>query len=121
MIAETGEARAAQGTASVNFEAVVEFHDLGAHRTKIVRDRGDAISFLHAQFLGMTNDGGAAGERAGDSENRQLIDQWRNLFSLDDRSFEVRADDFQSPARLDLIDIRDRLADLRTHAHEHSE
>ena len=64
----------------MNFQAIIQFHDLRAHRAQIVRDRGDAIGFLHPQFLGMPDNGGAAGKRARDSENRQFVDQLRNFF-----------------------------------------
>ena len=105
----------------MNLEAIVHLDDLRAHDPQIVRDGGDAIGFLHPQFLGVANDRGAAGERAGHRQNRQFVDQLRNFFSLDDGAFERRAGDFDDAARLELIDIFDGFAHLRAHAHEHAE
>src|ERR1700737_1155452 len=54
MIAEARKTRSAQWGWSVNFQAIVELDHLRAHTTQIVGDGRDAISFLDAQFLGMT-------------------------------------------------------------------
>ena len=105
----------------MNLETIIQLDHLRAHGAQIVRDRGDAIGFLDAQFLGLPDDGRAAGERAGHGEDRQLIDQLRNFLALDDGAFERRAGDLHRPARLDLIDILDRFAHLRAHANQHAE
>src|SRR5215211_5999400 len=43
VISEAGDARAAQRTASVNLEAIVQFDDLRPHRAQIMRDRSDPV------------------------------------------------------------------------------
>ena len=86
-----------------------------------MRDRGDAIGFFYAQFLGMPNNRRAAGERARDSENRQFVNQLRHFFSLNDGPFQRRARDFDRSARLELIDVFDCFAQLRAHANEHAQ
>ena len=105
----------------MDFEAVAQFHDLRAHRAQIVRNGGDAVGFLDSQFLGVANDGRAVGKRAGDSENRQFVDQLRDFLSLNNGGFETRAGNFQNAARFDLVDVLDRFAHLRAHAHKHAE
>ena len=89
MVAETGETRAMERGATVDLEAVSQFDDLGAHRAQIVGNRGDPVGFLDTQFLGVPDDGGAVGKRAGDSENRQFIDQLRDFLALNDGGFEM--------------------------------
>ena len=99
----------------MNLETIIQLDDLRAHGAQIVRDRGDAVGFFDAQFLRLADSGRAAGERASHREDRQLIDQLRNFLPLDDGAFERRAGNLHRPARLDLIDILDRFADLRPH------
>src|SRR5205807_6151930 len=62
MIAKAGQSRAAQRRRPVNLEAIVELDDLHTHRAQVLRDRGNAIGFFDPQLVGVTNDGGAAGE-----------------------------------------------------------
>ena len=73
----------------MNFQTIFQLDDLRSHRAQIVRDRRDAIGFFYAQFLGLTNNRRAARERAGHGEHRQLIDQLRNFFSLNDGPFSA--------------------------------
>ena len=89
VIAKTGKPRAVQRSAAMDFQAVVQLDNLRAHRAQIVRDRGDAIGFLDSQFLRVADDGGALGERAGDRQDRQFIDQLRNFLSLDHGRLEM--------------------------------
>ncbi len=105
----------------MNLEAIIQLDDLRPHGAKIVRDRCDAIGFFDPQFLRLPDGGRAAGERAGHGENRQFIDQLRNLFALDDCPSERRTGNLHSAARLDLVDILDRFAHLRPHANQDSE
>ncbi len=61
------------------------------------------------------------GERAGDGENRQFIDQARHFLPLNHGCLEVRAGDLDDPARFHLVDVLDCFANLRAHPHEHAE
>src|ERR1700694_5616277 len=97
-------------------QAVVYLDNLCAHDAQIVRDGGDAIGFFNAQFLGVANNGGATGERAGDSENGQLVDELRDFFPLDDGALERRASYLNDAAMLELIDILNRFAHLSAHS-----
>ena len=86
-----------------------------------MRDSRNAIGFLHAQLFGLPNNRSSTRERAGDSQDRQLIHQLRNFFSLNDSSFQWRARNFNRAARLELIDIFDGFTQLRAHANKHAE
>ena len=78
----------------------------------------DAISFFDAQFLRVTNNSGAGGERTGHSQGRKFVNELGNFFSLNNGAFERRARDFDYAAVLQLFDIFDRFAHLRAHAND---
>ena len=80
MIAEAGDARAAQRRRPMNFEPVIHLDDLRAHGAQIVRDGSYAIGFLNPQLLRVANDGCAACQRTGDRQHGQLIDELRDFF-----------------------------------------
>src|SRR5437667_12237669 len=105
----------------MNFETVIPLDDLRAHDAQIVRDGGNAIGFLNPQLLRLANDGCAIGQRTGDREDGQLVDELRHFFSLNNGAFERYARDFDDSTRLELIDIFDGLAPSRAHPYQDTE
>src|SRR5207244_13281617 len=103
---------------SMNFETVISLDELRANDAQIVRDGGNAIGFLNPQLLRMANDGCAIGQRTGDREDGQLVDELRHFFSLNNGAFERDARDFDDSTRLELIDIFDGFAHLRAHSYQ---
>ena len=84
-------------------------------------DCGNAVGFLHPQFLSLADDGGAVGKGASHRQHRKLVDQLRNFFSLNNGAFQHGTRYFHDAAWLELIHIFDRFANLGSHADQHTE
>ena len=104
----------------MNFEAIIRFRDLCTHSAQIVRDRGNAIGFFHAQFLGMANNRFAICQDACDCEDRQFVNKLRHFSALNNGAFEREPRNLHDSPRLKLIDIFDGLAHLCTHSQQHA-
>ena len=72
-----------QRLAAFDFHAVLELIDLGSHGAEVVDDGGDAVGFLDAEFLGVADDRAALGQRGGDGDDGNLIDQVRDFIDED--------------------------------------
>src|SRR5262245_30722606 len=121
MVAKAWHADPVQGSRTKYLKAVVHFSYLHSHGTQIVRDCGDTIAFLHAQFFCVANNRFALCKGASDCKDRQFINKLRYFLTLNDSALERETGDFNNSARFDLIDVLNGLAHLRTHAKQNTE
>src|SRR5260370_12557636 len=121
MIAETRHACSVQGRWTMNFETISHFGNLRAHSAQIVRDCGDAIALFHTQFLGMANDRCTICQGACYCQYRQLVNELRHFFALNDGAFERDTRNLDNSARLKLTDIFNGFAHLRAHSQQYAE
>ena len=71
--------------------------------------------------MGVANDGRAISKRARNCQCRQFVNQLRNLFPVNHRTFERHTGDFDYTARFQLIDAFNRFTHLRAHSHQNAE
>src|SRR5438874_10934186 len=109
MIAKTRQACPVQGSWSKNLEAITQFRYFRTHGTQIVRDCGDTIAFLDAQFFRVANNRLAVCKSAGDCKYRQFINKLRYFLTLNDSTFKGETSNFNIHERLNLIDVLNRL------------
>ena len=79
MIVETLKRGTMQRMPSLDHHAILGLGNFRAHGAEIARDGGDAVGLLDPEFPGITDDCGAGGECPGDGENREFVDDIRDL------------------------------------------
>ena len=105
---------------AVDRHAVLELLHIGSHFTQVLDGGGDAVGFLHAQFAGVADVGVALGQRSGDSDDGDLIDEVGDFLGQQGGAFQRRAVELDVSDRFALGVVED-FRHVRAHAGEHLE
>ncbi len=100
--------------------AVLELLHLGPHFPEVLDGGGDAVRFLHAEFAGVADVRVTLGQRGGDGDYRDLVDQVRDFLGQQGRALERCAVDLDVANRLASGAVFD-FGHVRAHAAEDAE
>ena len=106
--------------AAVDGHAVLELLHIHSHFPQIFHSGGDAVRFLHAQLARVADVGGTLGQRGGDGDHGDLVDEVRDFLGQQRGAFQRRAVDFDVADRLAVRVVED-FRHVRAHAGEHLE
>ena len=105
---------------AVDRHAVLELLHIGSHFTQVLDGGGDAVGFLHAQFAGVADVGVALGQRGGDGDDGDLIDEVGDFLGQQGGAFQWRAVELDVSDRFALGVVED-FRHVSAHAGEHFE
>ncbi len=81
MVAMAFDLGSDKSATALDEEAVRLFFDGNTEEAKVLSNDGEAIAFFVAEFAGVTDFGDSFGESGGGGENRNFVDEIRNLLA----------------------------------------